>query len=119
MSSYRSGQRFEFLGRAYGFAVGTMDAHVQAAAVYQDQAWADLPTFERDLLGPQKSYTLVDFSAGIAKDAYTFELFVTNVFDKLAEVTRYAECKNDRCGRQTYIVPFRPRTIGLKFGQKF
>jgi iron complex outermembrane receptor protein len=104
----------------YGFAVGSkLDAHVQAAAVYQDQAWADLTLVERDLLGAQKSYTLVDLSAGLTNGDYTFELFVTNLFDKLAEVTRYAECPNERCGPQTYIVPFRPRTVGLKFGQKF
>jgi outer membrane receptor protein involved in Fe transport len=103
----------------YGFDVGSMDAHVQVAAVYQDKAWADLPTFERELLGPQRAYTLVDLSSGITNGEYSFELFVTNVFDKLAEISRYAECPNARCGPQTYIVPFRPRTIGLKFGQRF
>jgi iron complex outermembrane recepter protein len=104
----------------YGFELGTnLEAHVQAAAVYQDQAWADLTLVERDLLGPQESYTLVDLSTGVTNGEYTVELFVTNVFDELAEITRYAECPNERCGPQTYIVPFRPRTIGLKFGQKF
>jgi hypothetical protein len=41
-------------------------------------------------------------------------------------VTRTTQCSiltPDRsealCGAQPYIVPFQPRTIGLKFGQKF
>ena len=103
----------------YEFPLGNMDGHAQVAAVYQDQAWSDLVVANRELLGPQDAYTLVDLSGGVAFGDYTFELFVNNVFDKLAEITRYAECANGRCGRQTYIVPYQPRTFGVKFGQKF
>jgi len=103
----------------YGFALGSLDAHVQAAGVYQDKAWPDLIVANRETLGAQEAYTLLDLSAGVTSGDYSFELFVNNAFDKVAEVTRYVECSNERCGRQTYIVPFRPRTIGLKFGQKF
>jgi iron complex outermembrane receptor protein len=103
----------------YGFALGSLDAHVQAAAVYQEKAWPDLIVANREELGAQASYSIFDFSTGVTNGEYSLELFVSNAFDKLAEVTRYAECANERCGRQTYIVPYRPRTIGVKFGQKF
>jgi iron complex outermembrane recepter protein len=103
----------------YEFPVGSLDAHVQAAAVYQDKAWSDLNVANRALLGAQASYTILDIATGVNTASYSLELFVSNVFDKLAEVTRYAECPNERCGRQTYIVPYQPRTIGVKFGQRF
>jgi outer membrane receptor protein involved in Fe transport len=103
----------------YQFPLGGFDAHVQGAIVYQDKVRAVLEVAESELVGDQPSYTLVDLSTGITNGTYSFELFVNNVFDRLAEVTRYAECANAVCGYQTYIVPFQPRTVGLKFGQRF
>ena len=54
-------------------------------------------------------------------DTYSVELFISNVFDELAEVTRTTQCAiltPDRseplCGAQTYIVPFQPRTFGMQ-----
>lgn len=103
----------------YEFPLGGFDAHVQGAVVYQDEVAPVLEVAEAQLLGTQSAYTLVDLSTGIANGQYRLELFVNNVFDEVAEVTRYAECANAVCGYQAYVVPFRPRTIGLKFGQRF
>jgi iron complex outermembrane recepter protein len=103
----------------YEFPLGNFDAHVQGSVVYQDEVIPVLEIAEADLLGTQGSYTLVDLSTGITNGKYTLELFANNVFDELAEVSRYAECAIATCGYQTYVVPFRPRTIGLKFGQRF
>ncbi|WP_198096600.1 hypothetical protein, partial [Clostridioides difficile] len=58
-------------------------------------------------------------SAGAAKGAITVELFVKNLFDERANLTRYAECTTSVCGHAIYIVPQAPRTIGIKFGHKF
>lgn len=103
----------------YAFPLGDWDAHVQGSLVYQDKTWADLRAFERGILGQMPSYTLTDISAGAAKGAITVELFVKNLFDERANLTRYAECTTSVCGHAIYIVPQAPRTIGVKFGQKF
>ena len=103
----------------YEFNVGSVEAFVQAAAVYQGDSWTDLRLAERQILGKQKSYTLADISIGGTKGPYSFELFVKNALDERAELTRYAECAEAVCGSQTYIVPTQPRLIGVRFGQKF
>jgi outer membrane receptor protein involved in Fe transport len=47
-------------------------------------------------------------------------LYVSNVFDKRAILDRYAECDVASCGQiAIYSLPSQPRTIGVKFGQKF
>jgi outer membrane receptor protein involved in Fe transport len=77
-------------------------------------------TTPRAILGKEPAYTIVDFAAGLAKDSYTVELFVNNAFDKRAQLDRWAQCDAEVCGVEgTYITPTIPRTIGLRFGQKF
>ena len=85
----------KFKGNAIGryeFAMGGQRAHVQAAWVYQGSAWSDLRTAERELLGKQPSYSIVDFAGGIDNESWGLELFVKNAFDERAEIARYAEC---------------------------
>jgi hypothetical protein len=41
-----------------------------------------------------------------------------NVTDKRAQLTRFVECATTTC-TQPYAIPTQPRTIFLKFGQKF
>lgn len=109
----------------YAFPLGDWDAHVQGSVVYQDKSWSDLHAVERGILGQMPAYTLTDLSAGAAKGNLTVELFVKNLFDERANLTRYAECTIATskgvpiCGASPYIVPQTPRTIGVKFGQKF
>jgi len=98
----------------YGFM-----GHVQGSLVYQSSTWADLRTVEREILGRLPGYASADFSLGAAKDNYSFELFVQNAFDSQGNVNRYTECAIDVCGAQTYIVPIRPRLIGIRFSQSF
>ena len=106
--------------------MGSFDAHLQGSIVGQDSTFSDLRSPDKEIVGEQPSYTLVDLSAGVTNGTYSFELYINNAFDELAEVTRTTQCAiltPDRseplCGAQPYIVPFQPRTIGLKFGQKF
>jgi len=106
----------------YTFDVGGFDAHVQGAMVYVGNRWPDMRTSQRTILGKEPSYTIVDFAAGIAKGGYTAELFVNNVFDKRAQLDRWAQCDAEICGlggAGTYITPTAPRTIGIRFGQRF
>jgi outer membrane receptor protein involved in Fe transport len=72
-----------------------------------------------DRLGRLPAYTLTDFTAGLdfgADGQFTIEAFLNNAFDERAQITRFAECGS--CLR-TYIVPFTPRTFGLRGGVKF
>lgn len=114
----------------YAFPLGDWDAHVQGSLVYQDATWADLRTTERKIVGQMPSYSLTDLSAGAAKGNLTVELFVKNLFDERANLTRYTECTiaipagkpnagTPICGAAPYIVPQTPRLFGIKFGQKF
>jgi len=103
----------------YSFGFGEFDAFAQGAAVYQGSSFADLLDTDRALLGEQAAYTIADFSAGLAKNNYSFELYLNNAFDERAELYKYAQCANDVCGVNPYIITNQPRTVGLKFGQKF
>jgi outer membrane receptor protein involved in Fe transport len=103
----------------YTFPLGSFDAHVQGAYVYAGKRWADLRTVEREIIGRLDAYSIVDFTAGIDNGTYSFELFVGNVFDERAEITRFAQCAEAICGAETYVVTNPPRTFGVRFGQKF
>ena len=123
----------KFKGNAVGryeFPMGGQNAHVQAAWVYQGEAWSDLRTAERELLGVQPSYSIVDFSAGIDNESWGVELFVKNAFDERAEIARFAQCSTFQpgtdppnsvplCGLQPYTITNLPRTIGLTFTKHF
>jgi iron complex outermembrane recepter protein len=104
----------------YAFPVLDWQAHVQGAAVYQSAVWPDLRTVERSVLGQQPAYTLVDATFGADKGPFSLELFVNNVFDRRAEIYRYAECTESTCGAYAvYHGIYKPRLIGVKFAQKF
>lgn len=103
----------------YEFPIASFDAHVQGSVVHVGKRWADLRVLERGIIGEMSSYTMGDVSAGLGNDTYSVELFISNVSDERAEITRFAQCAEAVCGEQTYIVPFLPRTYGVRFGQKF
>ncbi len=103
----------------YEFPIGSFDAHVQGAVVYAGKRWSDLRVAERAIIGQLDAYSIFDMTAGIDNGTYSLELFVGNVFDERAEITRFAQCAESVCGFQTYVVTNPPRTIGVRFGQKF
>jgi iron complex outermembrane recepter protein len=103
----------------YEFPVGEFQSHVQGSVIYADDRRTDLRDVENAIIGEMPSYTVTDLSAGFGKNDWRLELFVTNVFDELAQVSRFAQCAEAVCGGEVYVVPQRPRTIGLKFSQEF
>ncbi len=109
----------------YSFPVGSYDAYVQGAAAYVGERWADLRTAQREVLGKEPAYTIANFSAGFGNESYSIELFVNNAFGEEGEIDRWAQCDALICGLSgtphngVYFTPTAPRTIGLKFGQKF
>jgi hypothetical protein len=48
----------------------------------------------------------------------TSPLVVTNVADRRAELSRFAQ-SNPVTDNQPYVIPAQPRTIAIKFGQRF
>jgi outer membrane receptor protein involved in Fe transport len=117
----------------YGFPIGGLDAHVQASVVYAGARNPSLLPAENEILGRQASYTIADVSAGVQKGNTSVELFVNNAFDRRADLYRFAQCPTfvqwspgdplDKriplCGQQPYTVTNTPRTVGIKFGQRF
>lgn len=103
----------------YTFPLGEYKGHLQGALVYSESSWADLRTNERNTIGKQGAYELVDFTTGIENDRLTFEIYVKNAFNGRGDIYRYPECPAQVCGAQTYRVVYTPRTIGVRLGQKF
>jgi outer membrane receptor protein involved in Fe transport len=103
----------------YKFPVATFDSYVQGAVVYAGERRTDLRDVENAIIGDMPSYTVADLAAGFGKNGWNVELFVTNVFDELAQVSRFAQCAESVCGTEVYVVPQRPRTFGVKFSQEF
>lgn len=103
----------------YEFPVGEYEAHVQGAVVYVGETWTDLRLAERAIIGRQPDYATVDFTMGARRDDWDLTLFLNNAFDERGNIYRYAQCAEAVCGFQTYIVPSRPRTFGIRLGRKF
>jgi len=104
----------------YEFALGQFNSYVQGAVVHNGSSWSDLTRADRATLGEQDSYTIADFAAGIAKDGYSIELYLGNAFDERAEIFKWAACNTGVCGPgNLHVVTNQPRTLGLRFSQKF
>jgi outer membrane receptor protein involved in Fe transport len=103
----------------YSFAVGDAEAYVQGSAVYSGSTWSDLIQSIRDIYGKQDSYTIADFTAGFTRNGISAELYVNNAFDERARLWTYSGCFEGVCGVNPYYVTNQPRTVGLRFGQKF
>ncbi len=98
----------------YNTQVGSFDTHAQAAWSYTDNSWSSIVVDDRE---DQDSYNLLNLAIGIAKNSWTADLFIDNATDERAEIAR-----NDPgypSEKDTYINTNRPRTIGIRFGQKF
>jgi iron complex outermembrane recepter protein len=104
----------------YNFPIFQYSGYVQGSAEYVGSRTADLRLVAAQELGQEPSYAIADFAAGMQFKNMTAELYVTNAFDRLAVIDRYAECDALTCGPvNIYTVPNQPRTVGLRFGQRF
>lgn len=109
----------DFTGR-YRWNLGSLAGHLQWLYSYQTSVYADTRLRERGLLGKQSPYGTLDLFAGIDRDSYSVELYVDNATDKRGQLTRYSECAAATCAPiATYVLPNRPRTIGIRYDQDF
>jgi len=99
--------------------MGSLDSHFQASVAHEGDRRTALLESENSVLGDGDAYTLVDLSFGFGKENWQTELFVKNAFDERASLYNYAECTVDTCGGIIYSIVNQPRTIGLKYSQKF
>lgn len=103
----------------YEFPLAGFEGHLQASLVHNDSSRSALLPAESSVLGQQEAYSLVDLAFGIEKESWAAVLFIDNAFDERASLYRYSECDVAICGGIVYGVQLRPRTVGLKFSQKF
>ncbi|MFL6844046.1 MAG: TonB-dependent receptor [Allosphingosinicella sp.] len=119
--------RFKFSSQArYEFPLMTGTGHVQAVVSHQSSASSDIrtlifgpggPVNPAALTGRLPAYTLVDLAFGMEWSKFTAEIYLENAFDERAQLTRFQEC--GQCFQRPYVVPYTPRTIGLRLGTKF
>ncbi len=103
----------------YEFTLGDWNAFVQGSAVYQGESTLDVRPYESSLFGTLPSFSIFNASTGVERGGYRFQLFVNNVFDERAILSRYTECKIETCFGLQYDVPSQPRTIGIRIGADF
>ncbi|WP_395672094.1 TonB-dependent receptor [Phenylobacterium sp.] len=94
-------------------------AYAQAAALYQTGATQDLNVLNNSLLGNTKGFTTFDFSAGVSRDNWTFDVFLQNAFDKRGILTRNTFCAIAICADSSRAFPIKPQFFGARFGQRF
>ena len=104
----------------YNFPVFSYSGYVQGSAEYVGSRTADLRKLASEAFGSEPSYAIVDFAAGMQINKITAEFYVSNAFNRLAILDRFAECDVLLCGQVSiYNTPNQPRTVGLRFGQRF
>jgi iron complex outermembrane recepter protein len=104
--------RYTFTG------VGDWLPFAQVSAVYQTQVSPSLRADWTQIEGMVPAYGLLDLAAGVTRDTFSLQLYVTNLADRRAELSRFTET-TPTVDPQVYVVPVQPRTIGVTLSQKF
>ena len=103
----------------YTFDLKGGEAYWQASLSHAGKRRVDLRLAEDALFGDLDGYTLTDLAAGWRKDAWSFDVFLKNVFNTRAQMSRFAECPAATCGMQSYTVFAQPRTVGVRVSREF
>jgi outer membrane receptor protein involved in Fe transport len=115
----------------YTWPIGNdMEAHVQAAYTYQSASEPALAAVWNSYLGEQPAYGIADLLGGINKGNFAVEVFVDNVADRRAQLYRFAECTAfapmttafagaPLCAAKPLANINMPRTVGIRFGERF
>jgi outer membrane receptor protein involved in Fe transport len=105
--------QFTARGR-YAFDFGNLPGYAQLGVSYTGDSWNDLEVAQRL---KQDSYTLVNASIGVRGERWSLDLYGNNLTDERAQIDRldpgYASSID------TTIAVNRPRSFGIRFGQKF
>lgn len=103
----------------YEFAAGDeVKAHIQGAITFQSSASSALRLGQvTDPVPKLRDFALIDLATGLDWKKMSAEIFVTNLFDKKADISTFQECGS--CSFTSYYVIQPPRTIGARMGYKF
>jgi len=99
-------------------SASNVSPYAQAAYVYQSKTAPQLQADIDQILGMMPAYGILDLAAGAAINNFNIEMFCSNCGDKRAQLSRFANT-NPLADNQVYILPATPRTIGIKFSQRF
>jgi outer membrane receptor protein involved in Fe transport len=90
----------------------------QASWVYQTETAPVLLVNNTQVYGMQPAYGLVDLAGGVEHNGTQVQVFVSNAADRRAQLSRFTQ-SNPVNDNQVYVLPAQPRTIGIKFSQRF
>ena len=85
-------------------------AHVMPQIMYSAESYSDIISINRDRLD---SWTMLGVSAGVTSDTWTAEMFIENLTDERAEVSRSYNFDRQRVNYS------RPRTMGVRVSYDF
>lgn len=97
----------------YNAQLMQMPTYLQATYSYTDSSFSQFIDTTKETRQEQASYDIVNFTWGFERDTWAAELFVGNVFDERAQIYKNSESWDNR------ITTNRPRTIGLRWRQRF
>jgi len=103
----------------YDSNFGEYKGYLQGAALYQTGATQDLSVDNDALLGDTSGFVSFDFSAGIAKEHWSLDMFIQNAFDRRGELTRNTFCSITFCSGSSRAFTIRPQFFGLRVGYKY
>ncbi len=113
------------IGR-YEAAIGSYAAHAQLAGVYTGPRTDNIVVADNAKYGNLPDYFTLEAAVGADRGNFTFEVYLRNLTDARGQQSRAAECNISYCGPskfdpvgEVYRVYIQPRTIGVRFGQKF
>ncbi len=107
------------------FELGSMPSFFQAAVAYTGSRWNDLDTLNVPARQKMSSYTLANLSAGIEQSNWTLTFYINNLFDERPEIDisdpGYGGLSNlpRPPGHVWTTQTTRPRSFGIRFGQRF
>jgi iron complex outermembrane recepter protein len=103
----------------YEYKLLGLDAYSQGSIVLSSDSGIDLRETEAAIIGRLPPYELIDLSTGFEAGTFKVDIYLQNVLDERAIVSRSTECAITVCGSMPYDTPVQPRTLGLKVGKSF
>ncbi len=114
------------VGRYNVAPIGAWEPYIQGSWTYQSDASVQLRVDQSGVVGRMPAYALVDLRAGVTHDKLTGELFVMNLLDRRAQLSRFtqtaptlSDASPQPVDTQAYIIPAQPRTIGARVAVRF
>ncbi|WP_420383770.1 TonB-dependent receptor [Novosphingobium sp.] len=103
----------------YDFDLMKTKSFVQAQVFHQSGSTSDLSLSNDMKLGDTNGFTTLNFSAGLAVDKYTFELFIENARDDRGILSKNTFCSIQECAGSSRSLPVKPQYFGVKAGFKY